>query len=46
VIQEFLNVALDKFAGRMTSDETLAYLDRILQAAARYFSPRICQPDE
>lgn len=30
VIQEFLNVALGKFAGRMTSSETLAYLDRIL----------------
>ncbi len=30
VIQEFLNVALGKFAGRMTSHETLAYLDRIL----------------
>ena len=30
VIQEFLNVALGKFAARMTSNETLAYLDRIL----------------
>jgi predicted nucleic acid-binding protein len=30
VIQEFLNVALGKFAARMNSNETLAYLDRIL----------------
>jgi predicted nucleic acid-binding protein len=30
VIQEFLNVALDKFAGHMTSSEALAFLDRIL----------------
>jgi predicted nucleic acid-binding protein len=30
VIQEFLNVALGKFAGLMTSRDAMTYLDRIL----------------